>query len=353
MSREVTGTASDRDASDAGSRTPPLRSRTPRRRPVVGLAVVALALPVVGVGAALLLTGPDSARNLPAASTRGPSAPGPGSPTATPPPAGASTRGDGAATDPGPSVPRGNGLDVVVLPGPAPSDLVHLDVTIEVRNALDTRRTLVDLDVRGLGPALVDPVEGRVVPAGGSVSVPAQITADCVVRQHPTVRFLVTQRRDDGTVVDEEAVAPPAETVQGVLDRLCPPVEPGLHVVVAAFAPAPGGEVAVRVVNHGRVSAVVAPRAAPDAGPARLVSDPPLPYDLAPGDSVVARLDVRLRPGSGCLALRPAAVAAALSLEGETPYGFGEVTGLPPRVLADTVRQRVERAGCPHRSDRG
>jgi hypothetical protein len=82
----------------------------------------------------------------------------------------------------------------------------------------------------------------------------------------------------------------------------------------------------VRLVNHGYQSATVVALAGPDAAPARIVTDPVLPFYLGPGEAVTARLRISV---PGCAVPDPGPAAAALSLEARIPWGFTQVGGWP------------------------
>jgi hypothetical protein len=335
MSREVTGTGPDDE--------PPSRlgalARSPRVRTAAG-TVAALAV-LTGVAVPLTTGGPDRPPTAVRPTDR---------PTDRP-----------TTTD----LPVGEGLVAVLVPaGRDGADLTHVDVTVVLNNVMPTTRRLVAVELLGLGPAVVETADGVVMSAGeGPTRLRATVSADCRIRQsadRPDVSVRVTQRRD-GRLVTELASLD-AVAALDVLDPLCPPVVPGLAVRITSTRPAEGGPVTVRIVNHGNRSALVAPRATPDAGRARLVSDPPLPYDLGPGEALVATLDVSLgdatsaaggsttgRTAPVCPEQAPAVVADALFLEAETPDGFTAVTGFPTAAVAAAVARATERAGCPAR----
>jgi hypothetical protein len=343
MSREVTGTGPEvTKPSRPGLPAPLARSR--RVRAVAG----GLASLAVVTGAAVWLStgGPDEQTPRPFPTT---TADGAGPPTT-------------AGTRTG-SLPVGEGLvATLAAAGTGGADLTRVEVTVILDNGLPTARELVSVEVLGLGPAVVEPVDGVVLPAGRQTRLRATISVDCRVRletERPDVSVRVVQRRA-GRLVTELAGLDPVASLD-VLGPLCPPVTRGLAVRITSSRSAGGGPVTVRIVNHGRRSALVTPRAAPDAGPARLVSDPPLPYDLGPGEALVAVLDVTLvavgattgsttgRAAPGCPGSAPDVVADALFLEAETRDGYTAVTGFPTTALAAAVARAVERAGCPPR----
>lgn len=246
-------------------------------------------------------------------------------------------------------LPLDVGLRARITPnGREGGDWTHVKARISVMNTGGAPRRIGAVTVVGLGRATVE-APGTDLPAQTSVELAASIEADCAALQTPGVPVVVVVSEYDraGRDIDVRANTFEADPdPRAVLAPLCPPVENGLRVAVAASGAGAGG-ITMRVVNHGNLSGLVTPRHAPDAGDLRLVSDPPLPYDLGPGQALVATLRVAAAAGTdGCPDGDPAAAAAALYLEAETPYGFTEVTGFPTPAVEAAVRAWIARTDC-------
>ncbi len=180
------------------------------------------------------------------------------------------------------------------------------------------------------------------------MTLSATVSADCGARGGPPAQVRVIELDRQGRRFEALATVVDRGSVLDVLDPLCPPSRTGLHLAVVLASDGGGGVATVRVVNHGNLSALVTPRSAPDAGGLRLVSQPPLPYDLGPGQAVVATLDLAATEGTdGCPDGSVREAAAALYLEAETPYVFSEVTGFPQAALEAAVARWSTARGCP------
>jgi len=204
---------------------------------------------------------------------------------------------------------------------------------------------------------------------GAATSLAGSVAADCTTRDGPVVAVVASVIRD-GEISAVRAMTAPPGVLGAVLDPVCPPVDQALAVRVTGFryltgtartgaagaagatgAAGAGDVIVMRLVNHGSQSAQVVALAGPDAGAARLVSDPALPVSLSPGQAVLARIRVvggvcvpaRSAGGSAAtssaltsgipigaaLITDVAAAAQALSLEARIPWGFTQVTGFP------------------------
>ncbi|MBI4942000.1 MAG: hypothetical protein HY830_14750 [Actinobacteria bacterium] len=343
MSKEVTGSAVpqpppgggsavDLDDPAAAEEPRPPRGRLQRYGPTAASVLAVLAL--VGVG----LTQNGGTDDGPAPR-----------PTSPAPSTAAPTASADDASDVTAEPPVDAGLFARVRPaGREGGDLDHVRATVELTNRGGVARRVVDVDLVGLGTATVDTPPAAPLAPQTSVTLAATVSADCEASGVLPARVRVIELDRQGrrftalaTVVDRAALL-------DVLDPLCPPSRTGLHVAVVVASDGGGGVATVRVVNHGNLSALVTPRSAPDAGGLRLVSQPPLPYDLGPGQAVVATLDLAAAEDSdGCPAGSVREAAAALYLEAETPYVFSEVTGFPLAAVEAAVERWNAARGCP------
>jgi hypothetical protein len=211
------------------------------------------------------------------------------------------------------------------------ADLDRLNLALVLNNPGHTARPVDDVEVNGLGQVFDAVVPGTLrVAAGGSVRIPIAVAADCT---------LVGQDRPSVTVDGARLVVRGGDP-RVLLAPMCPPSVPGLVVdVVAARADGADG-LAVRLVNHGGVTATVVALGSPATRAPKLVAAPApaLPLTLVPQ----AAATVRLRAGlTGCPGpTDPDAAAGALSLEARMPEGYAEVGHWP----ADLVRAAVETA---------
>ena len=356
MSREVTGDAPrtgatvadlEADLDDGPDDGPDARADAPGgavpgpRRPHLLLGAVAVVAGLVVAGAVVGgLPQTDAAPAPPSPTAPSPSVPdpfaGPDEPLLA---------AQKAAAD----LPLDVGLWARITPnGREGGDWTHVKARISVMNMGGAPRRIGVVQVVGLGAATVE-VPGTDLPAQASVDLAASIEADCSTLQTPGVPVVVVVTEYDraGRDIDVRANAFEADPdPRAALAPLCPPVENGLRVAVAASGGGADG-ITMRVVNHGNLSGLVTPRHAPDAGDLRLVSDPPLPYDLGPGQAVVATLRVEAAAGTGgCPDGDAAAAAEALYLEAETPYGFTAVTGFPTTAVEAAVRAWIARTDC-------
>ena len=339
MSREVTGDAPrlpasrailDLDPPDDDEPAPP-----PLRRPSVPVLVATTLALVLAVAVGCLVVGSTP---VPAPTTA--PTPSPSTPDLPPP-----LRAAAAAA----ALPLDIGLTAsVVADGRESGDYTHVKARVSVLNRGGVARRIASVGLVGLGTARVEPLPPGTLAPGDTVALGAEIDVDCAVRTDGGAVFVtVTEIDARGERGDLRVNTFSKDTdPRSVLDPLCPKYRPGLRVTVAASG-ANGDGVTVRVVNHGNLSGLVTPRHAPDAGGLRLVSDPALPYDLGPGQAVVATLRVQAAPGTdGCPAGDAGAAAEALYLEAETPYGFSEVTRFPTAAIEAAVRAWIARTGC-------
>jgi hypothetical protein len=338
MSKEVTGSAAPQPPQDGGTavdlddpaapEAPQLpRTRLHRYGPTTASVLAVLAL--VGVGLAQN-GGPDA----------GP-APRP-APTTAPAP---TTTADDVTAEP----PVDAGLFARVSPaGREGGDLDHVGATVELTNRGGVERRVVDVDLVGLGTATLDTPPAAPLAPQASVTLAATVSADCSASDPLPVQVRVIELDRQGRRFQALATVLDRDSLLDVLAPLCPSSRTGLHLAVVVASDGGGGVATVRIVNHGNLSALVTPRAAPDAGGLRLVSQPPLPYDLGPGQAVVATLDLAAADGTdGCPAGSTRRAAAALYLEAETPYVFSEVTGFPQAALETAVERWSTSRGCP------
>lgn len=339
MSREVTGDAPRLPASRAILDLDPPPDEEPAppplRRPSAAILVAttfALVGAVVVGGLAVGTTPPPVRRAAPAPS---PSVP------ALPPPLQAAA----AAA----ALPIDIGLSAQVVPdGRESGDYTHVKARVSVLNRGGVPRRLASVGVVGLGPVRVEPLPPSSLAPGESVDLGVEVDVDCGLRTDGGAVFVTVSEidaRGERADLRVNTFSKDADP-RSALDPLCPQYTPGLRVAVAASG-GNGDGVTVRIVNHGNLSGLVTPRNAPDSGGLRLVSDPPLPYDLGPGQAVVATLRVTAAPGTdGCPAAGPEAAAKALYLEAETPYGFTEVTRFPTAAVEAAVRAWIARTDC-------
>ncbi|WP_088287180.1 hypothetical protein [Kineosporia sp. A_224] len=338
MSKEVTGSAAPQPPLDGGSTVDlddpaateepqPPRGRLHRYGPTTASVLAVLAL--VGVG--LAQNGAPDDRPVPRPSTAAPTA--------------SADDASDVTADP----PVDARLFARVRPaGREGGDLDHVRATVELTNRGGVERRVVAVDLVGLGTATVDTPPAAPLAPQASVTLAATVSADCETSGVLPARVRVIELDRQGRRFPALATILDRDTLLDVLDPLCPPSRTGLHVAVVVASDGGGGVATVRVVNHGNLSTLVTPRAAPDAGGLRLVSQPPLPYDLGPGQAIVATLELDAADGTdGCPAGSVREAAAALYLEAETPYVFSEVTGFPQAALEAAVERWIADRGCP------
>jgi hypothetical protein len=350
MSREVTGDAprtgaavtdleADLDDPADASAAPGGPDAAPPRLRRAHLLLAALAA-VAGLAVAGTVVGGLPERR--AAPTPAPTSP---APSGQPEPQEPLLAAQKAASD----LPLDLGLWArVTADGRESGDWTHVKAKVSITNMGGAPRRIGAVSVVGLGVATVE-APGTDLAPQASVDLAASVEVDCESLATPGVPVVVVITEYDraGRDIDVRANAFEADPdPRAVLAPLCPAVEPGLRVAVAASGGGADG-VTMRLVNHGNLSGLVTPRHAPDAGDLRLVSDPPLPYDLGPGQAVVATLRVAAAAGTdGCPDAGPAAAAEALYLEAETPYGFTAVTGFPTAAVEAAVRAWIARTDC-------
>jgi len=216
------------------------------------------------------------------------------------------------------------------------ADLDRLTLALVLTNPGRDARPVDDVQVTGLGQVFDAVVPGTLrVAAGGSVRIPIAVTADCglVDRGRPTV------------VVNGFRLGVPSGDPRALLAAMCPPPVPGLVVdVVAARADGANG-LAVRLVNHGGVTATVVALGSTAARAPKLVATPApaLPLTLEPGAAATVRL--RAEP-AGCPGpTDPDGAAGALSLEARMPEGYQAVGHWPADLVRAAVRAASQRCG--------
>lgn len=334
----------------------PQGAPAPTRRRLTALVAVA-ALVVVGaaIGSRVTSTSDRAARPTPTSAQTPAQTPAP-TPTQTPTNVARSSPASPPAqdVDPGPS-PTFVGAAVAALPvspwlradvasaGRDGADLGRVQISIGLTNTSADPLQVGNLTVLGLGTVLIPAgtVEalGTIDPAQ-TVRIPASVIADCTVRVDPAVSVIVAVRRVDPIADAPSRDNPPGRAdeitvrattaapvrVQSVLDPICPPMRNLVAVAITGVRTDDDGSMTVRLVNHGYRSATIVALAGPDATPATVVLDPPLPLYLAPGEAVTARLRISV---PGCAVPAPGPAADALSLEARIPVGFTQVEGWP------------------------
>jgi hypothetical protein len=214
------------------------------------------------------------------------------------------------------------------------ADLDRLNLALVLSNPGRTARPVDDVQVTGLGQVFDAVVPGSLrVPAGGSVRIPIAVAADCaqVDQDHPSV--IVNGDRLGDTGGDPRALLAP----------MCPPSAPGLAVdVVAARADGPDG-LAVRLVNHGAVTATVVAIGGSAERATSLVATPApaLPLTLVPQAAATVRLRAGLTSCPG--PADPVGAARALSLQARMPQGYAAVGHWPAALVRAAVESALRR----------
>ena len=211
------------------------------------------------------------------------------------------------------------------------ADLDRVQLILTLTNSSPGERRVDRIEVTGLGQVSVGAPGPWQVPGGGSLRLPLAVTADCAVLSgsHPAV------------VIDGIDNGAPAGDPQALLSPMCPRPVPGLAVDVVAARAQGADSFAVRLVNHGAVTATVSAVGPPGTAAPRLSTTPALPMTLGPGGAatVDVRADLTRCPdGSDLLT-----ASTHLGLRAGAPADQEPVGGWPTALVRSAVQEAARR----------